>query len=67
VRITSSKGNPRIADQLDKNPLLAIDYVRRSYLISGNEQLRKKAKKLHKEAAVGNRARNSVEQLLVDF
>tara|TARA_B100000315_G_C14513943_1_gene558324 strand:- start:210 stop:854 length:645 start_codon:yes stop_codon:yes gene_type:complete len=56
-----------IADQLDRNPLLAIDYLRRSYLISGNNKLKKKAKRIHKEAAVEGRAKNSVEQLLVDF
>lgn len=56
-----------IADQLDRNPLLAIDYLRRTYLITGNNKLKKKAKRLLKEAAVEGRAKNSVEQLLVDF
>jgi hypothetical protein len=37
-----------IADQLDRNPLLAIDYIRRGYLISGNERLKKKQKKFSK-------------------
>lgn len=55
------------ADQLDTNPLLAIDYLRRSYLISGKDSTRRKAKRLHKEAAVEGRAKNCVEQLLVDF
>ncbi len=56
-----------IADQLDRNPLLAIDYLRRTYLITGNNKLKKKAKKLFKEVAVEGRAKNSVERLLVDF
>jgi len=56
-----------IADQLDRNPLLAIDYLRRSYLITGKKKLQKKAKKLHKAAASEDRAKNCVEQLLVDF
>lgn len=56
-----------VADQLERNPLLAIDYLRRAYIISGNEELRVKAKKLHKEAISEDRAKNSVEQLLVDF
>ncbi|MEK9148721.1 MAG: hypothetical protein AAB267_01600 [Candidatus Desantisbacteria bacterium] len=55
------------ADQLERNPLLAIDYLRRAYLISGNKKLRVKAKKLHREAILEDRAKNSVEQLLVDF
>lgn len=56
-----------VADQLERNPLLAIDYLRRAYLISGNKELRVKAKKLHREVALEDRAKNSVEQLLVDF
>ncbi len=56
-----------IADQLDRNPLLAIDYLRRAYLIAGNNRLKKKAKRLLREAAVEGRAKNSVEQLLVGF
>ena len=56
-----------IADQLDRNPLLAIDYLRRAYLITGNDKLKKEANRLLKEAAVEGRAKNSVEQLLVDF
>ena len=55
------------ADQLDRNPLLAIDYLRRTYLITGNNKLKEKAKRLLKEAAVEGRAKNSVEQLLVAF
>ena len=56
-----------IADQLDRNPLLAIDYLRRSYLITGKRTLQRKAKKLRKEAVSKDRAKNCVEQLLVDF
>jgi len=56
-----------IADQLDRNPLLAIDYLRRSYLITGNSKLKRKAKRLYKEASIEDRAKNSVEQLLLDF
>ncbi|PJB28074.1 hypothetical protein CO110_10630 [Candidatus Desantisbacteria bacterium CG_4_9_14_3_um_filter_40_11] len=56
-----------VAYQLERNPLLAIDYLRRAYLISGNKELQVKAKKLHREATLEDRAKNSVEQLLVDF
>ena len=56
-----------LANQLERNPLLAIDYLRRAYLISGNKKLQVKAKRFHREAALEDRAKNSVEQLLVDF
>jgi hypothetical protein len=56
-----------VADQLDRNPLLAIDYIRRAYLINGELRLKRKAKKIHSEASLEGRARNSVEQLLVGF
>jgi hypothetical protein len=38
-----------VADQLDRNPILAIDYLKRAFLITGDKQLRKKAKKLLNE------------------
>ena len=56
-----------VADQLDRNPILAIDYLRRAYLITGNRKLKVKAKKVLKEAGVGSRAKNSVEQLAASF
>ena len=56
-----------VADQLEKNPLLAIDYLRRAWLISGENAFREKAKEIFQEAAIEGRAKNSVEMLLVDF
>lgn len=56
-----------VADQLENNPLLSIDYLRRAYLISGKKTLRKKAKQVFESAGLDERARNSVETLLVDF
>jgi len=56
-----------IADQLEKNPLLAIDYLRRAYLISGNILLKEKVKKILQEVSIRKRAKNSVEILLSDF
>ena len=56
-----------VADQLDRNPILAIDYLKRAFLISGEERLRGKAKSLIDEAGLGDRAKNSVELLAVDF
>lgn len=56
-----------IADQLENNPLLAIDYLRRAYLISGEEALRSRARQIFGEASIEGRAKNSVEMLLVNF
>jgi hypothetical protein len=56
-----------IAEQLEKNPLLSIDYLRRAYLITGDDKLRRKVKKIFRENVTGERAKNSVEQLLINF
>ena len=56
-----------MADQVENNPLLAIDYLKRAYLISGEDSMRKKAQEIFNSAAIMGRARNSVEELLKDF
>ena len=56
-----------VADQLDRNPILAIDYLKRAFLITGEERLRGKAQELLGAAGLERRARNSVEQLAADF
>ncbi|NQT67426.1 MAG: hypothetical protein HQ569_07625 [Actinobacteria bacterium] len=56
-----------MAEQLEKNPLLAIDYIRRAYLLTGNSKLIAKKDKLREQITMKNRAKNSVEMLLVDF
>jgi len=56
-----------VADQLEKNPLLAIDYLRRAYLISGNASLQVKARAEFSTAGIKERAKNSVESLLANF
>ncbi len=56
-----------VADQLDNNPLLSIDYLRRAFLISNNEIHREKASRILQTAGIEGRARNSVEMLLSDF
>jgi hypothetical protein len=57
-----------IADQVEnKNPLLAIDYLKRAYLISGEEVYREEAIKIFQKASIKERAKNSVEMLLIDF
>ncbi len=56
-----------VADQLDRNPILAIDYLKRAFLITGDERLRAKAQALLDEAGLDDRAKNSVELLAAAF
>ena len=56
-----------VADQLDRNPILAIDYLKRAFLITGDDRLRQKAHLILEEAGVEARAKNSVEQLAASF
>ena len=56
-----------VADQLDKNPVLAIDYLKRAFLISGDDRLRAKADELVRNEGLSGRARNSVELLAAAF
>jgi hypothetical protein len=55
------------ADQLQNNPLLSIDYLRRAYLISANDDLRTKVQQIVASMALDGRAKNSVEMLLANF
>jgi len=56
-----------MADQLDRNPVLSIDYLKRAFLITGEDRLREKAEQLLMEAGLGERAKNSVEQIAASF
>ena len=56
-----------VSDQLDRNPILALDYLKRAYLITGDPALKKKAKLLVKNAGLKQRATNSVELLAAEF
>ena len=56
-----------VADQLDRNPVLALDYLKRAFLISGDERLREKARIVRDEAGLDGRAGNSVELLAASF
>lgn len=56
-----------MSDEFENNPLLSIDYLRRSYLISGKEELRIKSQEIIKQANISGRAKNSVEMLLANF
>ena len=56
-----------VADQVERNPLLSIDYLRRAYLLTGEESLRRRAQEVYAAAGVGERAKTSVETLLTRF
>lgn len=56
-----------MAEQLENNPLLSIDYLRRAYLITGEAKLKKRAESLLKEAQLKGRSKDSVEMLSVKF
>ena len=56
-----------MADYLERNPILVLDYLKRAFLISGDERLREKAQVVKGEAGLDERARNSVELLAASF
>jgi len=56
-----------MAEQLENNPLLAIDYLKRAYLITGDAKLKRRAIALLKNAKLESRAKDSVEMLAVKF
>ena len=56
-----------LANNLENNPLLAIDYLRRSYLLSGDASLKEQAKRIYNRSGLRDRAKGSVERLLLEF
>ncbi|MBI2857473.1 MAG: hypothetical protein HYX90_00225 [Chloroflexi bacterium] len=56
-----------MAEQLKHDPLLAIDYMRRAFLLTGDDRYRAKAKLLRSELHRGRRVPNCVEDLLTNF
>lgn len=56
-----------LAAQVDRNPLLAIDYLRRAYLLTADEALRHRAREVYATAGVADRGKSSVEALLTSF
>lgn len=52
---------------LEQNPLLAIDYLRRSFLISGREECSRRASEIVDALSLEGRARDSVEMMLAEF
>ncbi len=56
-----------LGDQLDRDPILAIDYYKRAYLINGDSNLKRKVLDLLKTAGLEERATNSVEHIAASF
>lgn len=56
-----------LAGLLEANPLLAIDYLRRAYLLTGRVALRRRATQIFAASGLDDRARDSVERLMVTF
>jgi hypothetical protein len=56
-----------MSELVEKNPLLSIDYLKRAWLISGENTYRQRAREIFQGAGIEERAKNSVEMLLVDF
>lgn len=56
-----------LADLLEANPLLAIDYLRRAYLLTGAVALRRRARQIFAGSDLADRARDSVERLMITF
>lgn len=56
-----------VAMQLENNPVLAIDYLKRAYLITGDNRLQDLAGTFLRDAGLESRARNSVELLAATF
>jgi hypothetical protein len=56
-----------MAELVENNPLLSIDYLKRAWLLSGENTYRQKAKEIFQGAGIEGRAKNSVEMMLIDF
>jgi hypothetical protein len=56
-----------LARLLEANPLLAIDYLRRAYLLTGDIADKRLARRIFAGSGLEGRARNSVERLMVTF
>ncbi len=56
-----------VAENVDRDPLLALDYLRRAFLISGDESIKEKVTEITESLSLDQRSKNSVETLLAGF
>ncbi|NQV13381.1 MAG: hypothetical protein HQ530_03700 [Parcubacteria group bacterium] len=54
----------QMSELLDADPVLSIDYLRRAYLITGDKNLIKKAKKIYKQNEFDNQPRFTIQNFL---
>jgi hypothetical protein len=57
----------KMAEQLENNPLLSIDYFRRAFLLTNDKTHRERARAIFAEYDLGRRARSSVERMAISF
>lgn len=56
-----------MAEQLERDALLAIDCYRRAFLLTGEPGYKTKAKRIYRAARLDERARDSIEVLMASF
>ena len=56
-----------VASLIDRNPVLSIDYLKRAFLITGDERLRNKIQYFLNMPGFKKRAKNSVELIAATF
>jgi hypothetical protein len=65
--LSSAEYLATVAEQMERNPLLAIDYYWRAFLLTGHEEYCLRTDELLKSGEIGRRAKNSVEYLAAGF
>ena len=56
-----------LSELLEQDPILAIDYLKRAFLITGNKNYKSHAKKILKTINTDSRAKNSIEHFSAAF
>lgn len=56
-----------LSEILEQNPILAMDYLKRAFLITGNKNYQLSVKKILKTIDTDGRAKNSIENLVATF
>ncbi len=56
-----------MAEQLERNPVLSIDYLKRAFLLTNEQGLKERALQTLQSANLQDRAKNSVEVLAASF
>lgn len=62
-----AKHYKKMSETLENNPILAMDYLKRAFLITGNKNYQLSVKKILKTINTDGRAKNSIENLVATF